>query len=149
MPELAIVTDAIHLSTHGDAEMLDLTASVAHLLETHDFVEGQALLFVPGSTAALTTVEFEPGLQRDLPELFERLAPKKGRYHHDETWHDGNGHSHVRASLLGPSLVVPFARRRLLLGAWQQIVLLDFDNRPRQREIVVQLTGRRETGATP
>jgi secondary thiamine-phosphate synthase enzyme len=99
------------------------------------------LVFVPGATAALTTVEFEPGLVRDLPELFERIAPRDRPYHHDETWHDGNGHSHVRASLLGPSLTVPVQGGKLLLGTWQQIVLVDFDNRPHRRELVVQLSG--------
>ena len=100
-------------------------------------------MFVTGSTAGVTTIEFEPGLLEDLPAAFERLAPQGLRYRHDETWHDGNGHSHVRASLLGPSLLVPFEDGRLLLGTWQQIVLVDFDNRPRRREIVVQLQGER------
>jgi secondary thiamine-phosphate synthase enzyme len=89
-------------------------------------------------------VEFEPGLLKDLPEFFERIIPRGAGYHHEETWHDGNGHSHVRASLLGPSLTVPFKEGRLLLGTWQQIVLIDFDNRPRKREVVVQLFGESE-----
>jgi secondary thiamine-phosphate synthase enzyme len=105
--------------------------------------EGQALVFVGGSTAGLTTLEFEPGLVRDLPETFERIAPRAARYHHEDTWHDGNGHSHCRAALLGPSLVVPVKDGALMLGTWQQIVLVDFDNRPRQRDVVVQLTGAR------
>src|SRR5215471_14255750 len=126
-----LVTDRVRISTHGDAEVIT----------KHGFVEGQALVFVSGSTAALTTVEYEPGLVRDLPEMFERIAPQDGRYHHEDTWHDGNGHSHCRASLLGPSLTVPFAQGKLLLGTWQQIVLIDFDNRARQRELVVQLSG--------
>ena len=86
-------------------------------------------------------VEFEPGLVKDLPAAFERLAPRAARYHHEDTWHDGNGHSHVRASLLGPSLIVPVRKGELMLGTWQQIVLIDFDNRPRKREVVVQLSG--------
>src|SRR5262249_29477810 len=117
------------------------TERVADVLARHGLVEGQALVFVSGSTAALTTVEYEPGLVRDLPAMFERIAPQGARYHHEDTWHDGNGHSHCRASLLGPSLVIPFADGKLLLGTWQQIILIDFDNRPRQRDLVVQLTG--------
>ena len=140
---LSVVTDEVKVKTKGDAEVVDITGKVAAVVEKHGIVEGSALVFVVGSTAALTTVEFEPGLVRDLPELFERLAPKGARYHHEDTWHDGNGHSHVRASLLGPSLVVPIVEGALRLGTWQQIVLVDFDNRPRQREVVVQLTGRR------
>jgi len=100
-------------------------------------------MFVPGSTAALTTVEFEPGLVQDLPAFFERIIPRRAHYHHEDTWHDGNGHSHVRASLLGPSLTVPFKDGALLLGTWQQIVLIDFDNRRRRRKLVVQLSGER------
>jgi secondary thiamine-phosphate synthase enzyme len=140
---LAIVTDHVRISTRGDAEVVDITERVAAIVEKHGFSEGHALVFVTGSTAGLTTVEFEPGLVRDLPELFERIAPQGARYHHEETWHDGNGHSHVRASLLGPSLTMPFSGGKLLLGTWQQIVLIDFDNRRRQRDVVVQLTGER------
>jgi len=136
-----LLTDRVAVSTRGDAEMIDVTAAVQEVVTRHGFQEGQALVFVPGSTAALTTVEYEPGLLRDIPEAFERLAPRERHYHHEDTWHDGNGHSHVRASLLGPSLTVPFAAGELLLGTWQQIVLIDFDNRPRRRELVVQLSG--------
>jgi secondary thiamine-phosphate synthase enzyme len=100
------------------------------------------LLFVPGATGGLTTVEYEPGLLRDLPEAFERLYPRDMRYHHDDTWHDGNGHSHVRATMLGPSLVIPVLDGQMTLGTWQQIIFIDFDNRPRQRELVVQVSGR-------
>ncbi len=138
---MTIVTDAIRLSTRGESEIVDLTAQVQRLVESHGFREGQALVFVSGSTAALTTIEYEPGLLEDLPAAFERIAPRGIRYRHDDTWHDGNGHSHVRASLLGPSLAVPFREGRLLLGTWQQIALVDFDNGPRRREVVVQLTG--------
>jgi secondary thiamine-phosphate synthase enzyme len=143
MPIVAIVTDTVEVSTKGDSEVVDITDEVAALLARHRFSEGQALVFVSGSTAGLTTVEFEPGLVKDLPEFFERIIPRAARYHHEDTWHDGNGHSHVRASLLGPSLTVPFKDGKLLLGTWQQIVLIDFDNRPRRRTIVVQLSGQR------
>jgi len=135
-----IRTERIHVRTRGNAEVVDLTGDVERIVRDSGVTDGQALLFVVGSTAALTTIEFEPGLVRDLPELLDRLIPA-GRYHHDETWHDGNGHSHLRASLLGPSLVVPVTGGRLPLGTWQQIVLVDMDIRPRQREIVVQVSG--------
>jgi secondary thiamine-phosphate synthase enzyme len=138
---MEIVTDRVSLSTRGDGEIRDVTAEVQGVLQRHALREGQALVFVSGSTAGLTTIEYEPGLLEDLPAAFERIAPRGIRYAHEETWHDGNGHSHVRASLLGPSLTVPFQEGRLLLGTWQQIVLIDFDNRPRRRELVVQLTG--------
>jgi secondary thiamine-phosphate synthase enzyme len=139
--ETAIVTEHLRVSSRGNDEILDVTHEVQALVEKHGFREGQALVFVSGSTAGLTTIEYEPGLLSDLPAAFERIAPQGIRYAHHERWHDGNGHSHVRASLLGPSLVVPFAEGRLLLGTWQQIVLIDFDNKPRERRLVVQLQG--------
>jgi secondary thiamine-phosphate synthase enzyme len=141
MAAAAVVTDRIAVATRGDGHILDLTEQVQALVRKHEFSEGQALVFVAGSTAGVTTIEYEPGLLQDLPAAFERLAPRGIRYHHEEAWHDGNGHSHVRASLLGPSLTVPFADGTLLTGTWQQIVLVDFDNRPRRREVVVQLSG--------
>ena len=143
---MALVTDTVAVSTRGDAQMLDITEEVQAVVERHGFLEGAALVFVSGSTAGLTTVEYEPGLLEDIPAAFERLAPRDMRYKHEDTWHDGNGHSHVRASLLGPSLTIPFRQSRLLLGTWQQIVLIDFDNRPRKRDVVVQITGERSSG---
>ncbi len=140
---MALVTDSVSVSTRGDSHMIDLTGRVQEVVHRHRFREGQALVFVSGSTAGLTTVEFEPGLQKDLPAALERLAPRGITYAHEETWHDDNGHAHVRASLVGPSLAVPFKDGRLLLGTWQQIVLIDFDTRPRRREIAVQLSGER------
>ena len=136
-----IITDTVDVATQGDSHMLDLTAQVQAVVDRHGLSRGQALVFVSGSTAGLTTVEYEPGLVEDLPAAFERLAPRDLRYKHEDTWHDDNGHSHVRASLLGPSLCVPFDQGRLLLGTWQQIVLIDFDTRPRRRDVVVQLNG--------
>lgn len=140
---MSIVTDSVPVATRGDAQMLDITGDVQSVVERHGFQEGAALVFVSGSTAGLTTVEYEPGLLEDIPAAFERIAPKGMHYKHEDTWHDGNGHSHVRASLLGPSLTIPFVDGRLILGTWQQVVLIDFDNRPRQRDVVVQLTGER------
>jgi secondary thiamine-phosphate synthase enzyme len=136
-----LVTDAFRIQTRGDDHILDVTERVQEMLVKHGFEEGQALVFVAGSTAGITTIEYEPGLLEDIPAAFEKIAPKGAAYRHEEAWHDGNGHSHVRASLLGPSLTVPFRKGKLLLGTWQQIVVIDFDNRPRQRDVVVQLTG--------
>ena len=138
---MEIVTDTISVDTRGNTDIHDITKRVALLLKKHGFGEGNALVFVPGSTAALTTLEHEPGLLKDIPEVFERLAPDDAPYHHEKTWNDGNGHSHVRAALIGPSLTVPFKDGELCLGTWQQMVLIDFDTRARSREIVVQLTG--------
>ncbi|HTP81123.1 MAG TPA: secondary thiamine-phosphate synthase enzyme YjbQ [Bacteroidota bacterium] len=140
---MEVVTERFKISTNGDSEIVDITDRISSLLETHGFQEGSATVFVPGSTASITTTEFEPGLSKDIPEALERLAPRSIRYHHDETWHDGNGHAHVRAAVVGPSTTIPFSGGELLLGTWQQIVLIDFDNRPRTREVVVQLTGRK------
>jgi secondary thiamine-phosphate synthase enzyme len=141
---MAIVTDRLRLATEGDSHILDVTAEVQAIVQKHTFREGSVLVFVPGSTAAVTTLEYEPGLIEDLPSALERLAPQGAPYKHEDTWHDGNGHSHVRASLLGPSITVPFRDGKLLLGTWQQIVLIDFDNRPRRRDLVVQLQGERD-----
>ena len=102
---------------------------------------GTITFFIPGSTAGLTTIEYEPGLLKDIPETFEKIAPQNARYAHNDTWHDGNGASHVRAALQGPSLVVPFADGKMLLGVWQQVVLIDFDARPRDRKVVMQIMG--------
>src|SRR5262245_60674026 len=138
---MAVETDAFTVETRGDCDIVDLTARVQAVIGKHRFRHGQALVFVSGSTAGITTLEYEPGLLEDLPAAFERIAPRGIRYAHEEAWHDGNGHSHVRASLLGPSLTLPVQDARLRLGTWQQIVLVDFDNRPRRREVVVQLLG--------
>jgi secondary thiamine-phosphate synthase enzyme len=138
-----LVTDTISVDTRGEGHIIDLTGDLQSSLEHHELLEGHILLFVPGSTGGLTTVEYEPGLLRDLPEFFERIAPRDAHYHHEDTWHDGNGHSHVRASLIGPSLMVPVKDGRPTLGTWQQVILIDFDNKPRQRSLIIQLWGRR------
>ncbi len=121
--------------------MIDLTPDASRLLASAGLQEGQVTIFVPGSTASVTTIEFEPGLKKDFPRALEHVAPEADSYEHDNTWHDGNGHSHVRAALVGPALVVPFQKGRLLLGTWQQIVLVDWDNRARRREVVFQFIG--------
>jgi secondary thiamine-phosphate synthase enzyme len=138
---MEIVTEHIKVSTRGNSEVIDITDQVGDVLKKNKFKEGQVTVFVVGSTASVTTTEYEPGLRKDIPEMLERIAPSKQRYHHDDTWGDGNGHAHVRASFLGPSLIVPFKDGKLLLGTWQQIVLIDFDNKSRYRDIVVQLIG--------
>ena len=136
-----IRTDRANLRTSGDGHVIDITDLVAERVRQAGLREGLVTVFVPGSTAGVTTVEYEPGLVKDLQELFERIAPSGAHYHHDLRWGDGNGHSHVRASLLGPSLTVPVEDGRMTLGTWQQIVLIDMDNRPRSREIVIQTMG--------
>jgi secondary thiamine-phosphate synthase enzyme len=138
---MSIKTEKISLSTKGFTDIHDLTPQVRTALKKAGLQEGTVTVFVSGSTAGVTTIEYEPGLLKDLPAAFERLAPMNIRYHHDDTWGDGNGFSHVRAALLGASLVVPFENGQLLLGTWQQIVLVDFDNRSRRREIVLQFNG--------
>jgi secondary thiamine-phosphate synthase enzyme len=135
------ITQEIRLSTSGRTDILDLTPQVSRIVQESGVSHGEVLLFVPGSTAALTTIEYESGVLEDLRAAIERLAPKGIPYAHDARWGDGNGFAHVRAALVGPSLVIPFQEGRLLLGTWQQIVLLDFDNRPRQRRILVRLRG--------
>lgn len=131
----------IEIKTRGRNDVVDITGEIQKKIRVSRIANGSVLLFVSGSTAALTTLEYEPGLIQDLPELMEKLIPEKDAYSHDETWHDGNGHSHLRATLIGPSLTIPIADRKPLLGTWQQVVLLEFDNRPRERRIVVQVTG--------
>lgn len=139
---MAVETHIIQLRTRGHNQVLDLTNHLVRCLAEGSVRDGIATLFVIGSTAALTTTEFEPGLAAaDLPALFERLAPRGGAYAHEATWHDDNGHSHVRASLLGPSLTVPVLNGEPTLGRWQQVVLLDFDTSARERRIVVQVLG--------
>ncbi len=129
------------VATHGNTHVLDITDQVADVVAQSGVRDGILVVFVVGSTAGITTTEAEPGLMTDLKAFFERLAPAGEYYKHEETWHDDNGHAHVRASALGPSLTVPIVDGRLTLGTWQQIVLLDFDTRGRQREVVVQIVG--------
>jgi secondary thiamine-phosphate synthase enzyme len=138
---MAVVTKEIKLNTQGDTDIINITDEVKGHIESSKLRSGTVSLLVPGSTAGLTTIEYEPGLIKDLKRLFEELASKKRDYSHNLAWQDGNGYSHVRAALLGPSLSVPFVDKELLLGTWQQIVLIDFDNRPRSRRVIVQIIG--------
>ncbi len=136
-----IVTAEISLQSRGDSDIIDITARVAQQVTDSNISRGTVNLFVAGSTAGITTMEFEPGLVADFQNMWARLVPQNASYDHDRRWGDGNGYSHVRASLLGASLVVPFQNKKLLLGTWQQIVVIDFDTRPRLMQIIVQVMG--------
>jgi secondary thiamine-phosphate synthase enzyme len=136
-----IKTKRIKLETKGRDQVVDLTGRVEQAVAEAKLTAGLVTVFVPGSTASVTTIEYEPGLVADIKELGERLAPAGRSYGHDQAWGDGNGYAHLRAAAIGPSLTIPVEKGKLTLGTWQQIVLIDHDNRPRNREIVVQLTG--------
>jgi secondary thiamine-phosphate synthase enzyme len=136
-----IVSKKLALKTNGNSDTIDITPGVERAIKEAQLTSGVVTLFVVGSTAALTTIEYEDGAVNDLGRAVERIAPRSMEYEHHLRWGDDNGHSHVRAALLGPSLSVPFVGSRLTLGTWQQIVLIDFDTRPRQREIVTQIVG--------
>jgi len=136
-----VVTRRIGLKTKGNCHILDITGQVTQEVAGSGLKDGTVTVFVTGSTGGVTTVEYESGLISDLRDLFDRLAPSNISYQHNLRWGDGNGHAHVRASLVGPSLTVPFVDQKLTLGTWQQIVFIDFDNRPRSRELVLQLMG--------
>ena len=136
-----VITRTIYFNSQGHGDMTDITDEVSrNLLETN-LNSGTVTVFINGSTAGVTTIEYEPGLVADFQRLWARIAPEDINYDHDRRWGDGNGYSHVRASLLGPSLVVPFSHRRLNLGTWQQIIAVDFDNRARARQVVLQFMG--------
>ena len=136
-----VVTKKISLQTKGNCDIIDITPQVEQQVAETDINSGTATLFVAGSTAGITTIEFESGLLSDFKGMWELDAPRDIPYDHDRRWGDGNGYSHVRASLLGASLVVPFNNKRLTVGTWQQIVVVDFDNRARSREIILQIMG--------
>jgi secondary thiamine-phosphate synthase enzyme len=134
-------TGSIRFSSQGNADIKDVTRDVLDILIENEIENGVVTIFCPSATSALTTIGHETGALNDFRRLFDEIAASNRFYAHNERWGDGNGHSHVRAALLGPSLTVPFINKRLLLGTWQQIIFVDFDNRPRQRELVVQLVG--------
>lgn len=136
-----IHTDRISLRTQGNTDMHDLTRRVQEVVDQAGVAAGVAVVFTPSSTSALTTIEFEPGALEDLAQALERIAPSDVPYKHNLRWGDGNGHAHLRAALLGPSLSIPILDGRLSLGTWQQVLFIDFDVRPRRREIVVQVVG--------
>jgi secondary thiamine-phosphate synthase enzyme len=136
-----VYSSTIEISTKGFSDVHDITEKVKTIVKKSEFQDGLVTVFVSGSTAGITTIEFESGAVQDLQQAIERIAPQNIHYAHDARWGDGNGFAHVRAALLGPSLTVPFSNGKLQLGTWQQIVLIDFDNRARRRELVVQVLG--------
>jgi secondary thiamine-phosphate synthase enzyme len=136
-----VITKTARIKTRGENDMIDITGQTSKAVEESKLKDGIVTVFVSGSTAAITTIEYEPGLTQDFPRMLSRIAPIDIEYEHDNTWHDGNGHSHVRASLIGPSLTIPFKDGDLILGTWQQIVLLETDTRHRERKIILQIIG--------
>jgi len=138
---MTVETKEITLQSRGNCDVIDVTSQVAKNVEKSGINSGIVTLFVAGSTAGISTIEYEPNLLSDFKNMWDRVIPQNITYEHNKTWGDGNGHSHVRASTLGPSLVIPFVNKKLALGTWQQIVFVDFDNRPRRREIVLQILG--------
>jgi secondary thiamine-phosphate synthase enzyme len=138
---MTINTKRIQISTGGHGEAINVTSEIVKEVNNSGINSGIATVFIPGSTAGITTIEYEPGLISDLQDMWERIIPANIDYEHNKAWGDGNGHSHVRASLLGPSITIPFINKRLTLGTWQQIIIVDFDVRPRSREIILQIMG--------
>lgn len=138
---MTVTNRSIQLNTRGNCDIIDITSEVAREVSNSGISSGTATIFIVGSTAGVTTIEFEPGLLADFKDMWERVIPRNIPYQHDRAWGDGNGHSHVRASLLSASLTIPFVNKKLTLGTWQQIVIIDFDNRPRSREIIIQVIG--------
>jgi secondary thiamine-phosphate synthase enzyme len=131
----------IFLTTHGNTDILDITQQVSECIQSNNLKNGLVTIFCPSSTSGVTTIEYEPGVLQDLKRIFSEIVPEDHNYQHDEAWHDGNGHSHVRSALLKASLTIPLVEGRMTLGTWQQIVYIDFDTRPRKREIIVQSIG--------
>jgi secondary thiamine-phosphate synthase enzyme len=139
--DMTVVTKDIAFQSKGNCDIIDITSQVAKNVEESEVNTGIVTLFISGSTAGVTTIEYEPNLLSDFENMWDRVMPRNIPYEHDKTWGDGNGHSHVRASTLGASLTIPFVNKRLTLGTWQQIVFVDFDNRPRSRKIAIQILG--------
>ena len=138
---MTVFTRSFSLTTKGEDDIIDITEEVQQAVSESELAAGVATVFVAGSTAAVTTMEFEPGLIKDVPEMLDRVAPRNAAYEHQKTWHDGNGRSHVKASLVGPGISVPFVEGHLTLGTWQQVVFLELDIRSRKREVIVQVIG--------
>ena len=138
---MVVLTKTVQIKSKGENDMIDITQETAAFISEGNTKNGIITVFVAGSTAAVTTIEYEPGLKSDFRNMLSRIAPHDIDYEHDNTWHDGNGHSHVRASLVGPSLTIPFRNRSLMLGTWQQIVIVEMDTQPRQRSIIIQIIG--------
>lgn len=138
---MKVITKIVQLRSSTENDIINVTEQISGALKENELQNGIITVFIAGSTAAVTTIEYEPGLRYDFPKMLSRIAPKDIQYHHDDTWHDGNGHSHVRASLIGPSLTVPFSNGDLILGTWQQIVVIEMDTIPRKRILTLQILG--------
>lgn len=138
---MTVKTKQLSIHTRGEGDILDITEQVAEVVAETKLKNGIVTVFVPGSTGVISTIEYEPGLLKDFPNMLERIAPKNLVYEHEKRWHDGNGHSHVRASLIGPSLTLPFVDRKLTLGTWQQIIFMELDVHSRVRNLVLQIIG--------
>lgn len=138
---MKVLSDNIQLHSEGEGDIIDLTTQLSNIVKDSEIKNGTVTIFVSGSTAAVTTIEYESGLVHDFPEMLSRIAPRDIEYEHDNTWHDGNGHSHVRSSLIGPSITIPIVQGKLTLGTWQQVVLLEMDTRPRTRTVILQIMG--------
>lgn len=138
---MKVLSDTIQLHSEGEGDIIDLTSQLSNIVKDSEIKNGTVTIFVSGSTAAVTTIEYEPGLVHDFPEMLSRIAPTDIEYEHDNTWHDGNGHSHVRSSLIGPSITIPIVQGKLTLGTWQQVVLLEMDTRSRNRTVILQIMG--------
>ena len=133
--------DEINIRTNGEVDIIDITGQIQDIVKKSKINNGIACIFVPGSTGSITTIEYEPGLKKDFPRALQKIAPKAEHYDHHETWHDDNGHSHVRASLMGPSMNVPIIDNKIIHGTWQQIVFVELDTSPRNRNLIVQIVG--------
>jgi secondary thiamine-phosphate synthase enzyme len=138
---MTVITKAIKINSKGENDMVDITDQTLKAIQESKLKDGIVTVFVSGSTGAITTIEYEPGLRVDFPKMLNRIIPQNIEYEHDKTWHDENGHSHVRASLIGPSLTIPFKDGNLILGTWQQIVFFELDTRSRERRITIQIIG--------
>lgn len=138
---MSVYTDEINLKTNGEVDIIDITSKIQNAVNKSKIKNGIICIFNPGSTGTITTIEFEPGLMKDLPKALQKIAPKGEYYNHHETWHDDNGHSHIRASLMGPSITVPVNNGKLIHGTWQQIVFIELDTSPRDRNVIVQIVG--------
>lgn len=138
---MVVVSKSIKVHSRKENDLIDITEETQKIVQESKINSGTVTIFVSGSTGALTTIEFEPGLKKDFPKMLERIAPKDIEYGHEQMWHDGNGHSHVKASLVGPSITIPFTDGQLMLGTWQQIVFVELDTRGRNRTLVLQIIG--------
>jgi len=138
---MAVYHDSIDIETSGENDIIDITEDVQSIVSHSGLQEGICMVFVPGSTGTLSTMEYEPGLKQDVPRALDKIAPKNQEYEHHETWHDDNGRSHVKATLMGASLTVPFQNKKILHGTWQQLIFIELDTQPRRRNLIVQLVG--------